>query len=142
MKKRFLWIIGAIIALVALMFVIKAYVPRPIADLGIEEIILVEANFNYGEDDSKLENVHFVPDKVIECISKYKEQRTFVRHKGYAMKNVQLRVLIRTNSGCKEIIIGKDIYCQSTSGPDYRILNAEQFKKELFKACGYKWDAV
>ncbi len=137
MKKKVLWIIGTIIALVALMFVIKAFMPRPIADLGVEEIILVEANFNYGEEDSKLENVHFVPDKVIECISKYKEQRTFVRHKGYAMKNVQLRVLIRTNSNIKEIIIGNDIYCQSGFGPAYRILNAEQFKKELFQACGY-----
>ena len=140
MKKKVLWIIGTIIVLAALIFVIKAFIPRPIADLGIEEIILVEANFNYGEEDSKLENIHFIPDKVIECISKYKEQRTFVRHKGYAMKNVQLSVLIRTNSNIKEIIIGKDIYCQGGFGPGYRILNAEQFKKELFRVCGYNED--
>lgn len=137
MKKKALWIIVIVIVLSTLMFVIKAFMPRHVADLGIEEIVLVEANFNYGEENSKLTEVHFVPDKVIECISKYKEQRTITRHKGYAMKNVQLRVLIRTDKRVKEIIIGKDIYCQSGSGLEYRILDVEQFKKELFQVCGY-----
>lgn len=140
MKKKIIWIFISAILLIGVIFVIKAFLPRPIADSGIEEVVQVQFNWNYGEEDSKLEVGHFIPEKVAECLSKYKEQRTFVRHKGYAMKNVQMSILIRTNKGTKDIIIGDDTYTQQPTGPAYRILEEEKFIKEIFDVCGYKCD--
>ena len=136
MRKKF--VVTTIIMLVSITtLLIITFTPRPIADNGIEEIITVEANWNYGQEDSTLSEIHFIPGRVEKCISKYKEQRTFSIHRGYAMKNVKLRIMIRTNKGVKDIIIGKDIYSRNSSGLDCRILEAKEFEKEIFDICGY-----
>ncbi len=137
MMKKVMGTIVSVAVIVTVIYVVKAFTPHPIADSGVEEVVRVQANLNYGKTDSKLIDVHFIPDKIIECVSKYKEQRTFTRHKGYEMKNVQMSILIRTNDGLKEIVIGKDTYCQHGSGPSYRILDEEKLKKDLFGVCGY-----
>lgn len=135
---RKVWIFMPFVIIVIAVIIVKFFMPRPMSDSGIQEIVIVQANFNYGEEDSKLINGHFIPNRIIECISKYKEQRTFVRRKDYATKNVQMRILIRTNDGLKEIIIGKDTYSQKGNGPVFRILDEDKFKKEIFDVCGYK----
>ncbi len=112
-------------------------VPRPIADSGIEEVVRVQANFNYGDDKSELEDIHFSPDKIIECISGYKQRISLTKHNGYAMKNVQISIVIRTNNGLKEIVIGKDTYCHDGSGFEYKIKDEKSFKKDIFDAVGY-----
>ena len=53
------------------------------------------------------------------------------------MKDVQLRILIRTDEGTKDIIIGKVTYSQKGTGPSCRILDREKFIKEIFNVCGY-----
>ncbi len=137
MKKKIIWIVIAFTVILMSVLIFKGFMPRNMADYKIEEIVRVEANFNYGEEDSELTDVHFIPERIIECISKYKEQRTLTRRRGYAMKNVQISILIRTNDGLKEIIIGKDTYSQKGSGPAYKILEEEKFKEEIFNICGY-----
>lgn len=136
MRKKL--VVTTIIMLVSITtLLIITFTPRPIADNGIEEIITVEANWNYGQENSTLSKIHFIPDRVEKCISKYKEQRTLSIHRGYAMKNVKLRIMIRTNKGVKNIIIGKDTYSRNSSGLDYMILGTKEFEKEIFDICGY-----
>ena len=137
MKKKGVIIFLFVIIIVAAIITVKAFLPRPITDSGVLEVILVEANTNYGQEGSKLEYVHFIPDRISECISKYREQRTLIRHKGYAMENVFVRIMIRTKEGVKDIIIGKDTYTQKGFGPAYRILDEQKFKEEIFDVCGY-----
>lgn len=132
--KKIIWIIILIAISVA---AVSWFMPKPLGDGEIKEVVLVQANLNYGAQDSKLEYVHFIPDRITECLNKYKEQPTFLRHNGYAMKDVQLRILIRTDEGTKDIIIGKDTYSQKGTGPSYRILDREKFIKEIFDVCGY-----
>ncbi len=137
MKKKIIWLSVSFALILMTVLIFKVYMPRNIADSKIEEIVRVQANFDYGEEYSKLTDVHFIPKQIIECISKYKEQRTLTRHKGYAMKDVQMSILVRTSDGLKEIIIGRNTYSQKGSGPAYKILDGEKFKKEIFDACGY-----
>ncbi|MBR5614118.1 MAG: hypothetical protein IKW64_02295 [Clostridia bacterium] len=137
MMKKVMRIIISVAVVVTIIYVVKTFIPHSVADLGVEEVVRVQANLNYLKTDSKLIDVHFIPNRIIECLSKYKEQRTFTRYKGYSMKNVQMSILIRTNAGLKEIVIGSDTYCQHGSGPSYRILDTEEFKKEIFDVCGY-----
>lgn len=137
MKKKIFWIIFVIIFVATVIVVAKTFTPRSVADTEILEVVRVQANFNYGEENSMLEDGHFIPDKIIECLSQYKEQCTLVRNKGYAMKNVQMHITVRTRDGLKDIIIGKDTYSQKGSGPAYRILDEDKFKKDIFNVCGY-----
>lgn len=135
--KKTINVILCIAVLFIIFFGVKEFMPRPIAENGVEEVILVEANFNYGEENSKLTAVHFLPEKVVECLSSFKEQRIFKAKGGYAEKNVQMTFLLRTKSGLKRIIIGKETYCDTGNGKFYKILDEENFKKAIFDVCGY-----
>ena len=137
MRKKLVLTTIIIVVISITTLLIITFTPRPIVDNGIEEIITVEANWNYGQENSTLSEIHFIPDRVEKCISKYKEQRTFSIHRGYVMKNVKLRIMIRTNKGVKNIIIGKDTYSRNSSRLDYRVLGTKEFEKEIFDICGY-----
>ena len=112
----------------------------PVADSGIEEIICIQLNFEYGKEESRLEDVHFIPKKVAECISKYKNQLTLDHYNGYQMKNVEMDIMFRTKDSVKNIVIGNEIYSYGKNGMKYRILNGEKFRKELFEICGVPLD--
>lgn len=138
MRKKLLRLILVISIFCFGYLIFKLCIPSLVADSEIKEVVRVQANFNYGDDESVLEDIHFSPDKIIKCISGYKEQLSVIKHNGYAMKNVQLSIIIRTNRGLKEIVIGKDTYCHDGSGFEYKIKDEKNFKKDIFDACGYE----
>lgn len=131
--KRKIFLIAFI--LIAVFGVVGFFMPKPLGE-DIEEVIQMKVNFNYGDEESVLENVHFIPRNIIKCIEKYKEQRTVGIYKGYRMKDVEVHIDFRTKKGTKSIVIGNEIYSVGSDNIKCRILDGENFRKELYKACG------
>ena len=137
MKRKAVWIFVLCFVVVSMIAAVIRFIPRSVTGSGIEEIVAVQANFGYGSDTCELTDIHFNREEFADCLSKYNEQRTFDKSNGFAVRDVQLRIMIRTNEGVKDIIIGTDTYTQDGDRVNYKILDADNLKKELFEICGY-----
>lgn len=106
------------------------FTPRYMTD--IEEIVQIEVNNDFGAAESVLTTVENYDEKsVITLLANYKEQRTLLHHGGFAEKDVQYRILARTKSGIREIILGKSNYNDKGGFFSCRIVHNVLLKKQL-----------
>ncbi|MGI6027827.1 MAG: hypothetical protein ACOX81_00270 [Candidatus Heteroscillospira sp.] len=91
--------------------------------------------YNYSADSKLLELSDAETEKVVECLSRYKERRTFNRAYTYSLNDVELDITVLFDNGIKSVLLGK----QNTTSEGYGtfrfvIINPEALLAEL-KAC-------
>lgn len=136
-EQKSLLIIGIVLVafLIIVFMLYRLFSPRPVADDSEISIIYVKYNPYFNQEDH-FEQVVIdgYDEEIIACLRQYQERRTLSRALGYSWKNVELSIMLQTESGSKEILLGNLHYsCDSYGKAKYEILNADQLRSELLQ---------
>lgn len=140
MFKKFI-LAGISLCLILCLFISAYRTPLPIID-NISDSDVVVIRYNDGfEQGSYIENeiIGFDEQAVLNCISKYDEQRTFDKiHQGAfgrSLNNFEIIVAVHadknTDNDLKLIYLGKDSYSDSGDDIKYLIINDSDLREEL-----------
>lgn len=130
-------VIGVVLfAFLIIVFMLcRLLVPRPVADGSELSIIYVKYNpcFNQGDSFEQVV-IEGHDEEILACLRQYQEHRTVSRAVGYSWNDVQISILLHTESGSKEILLGNVHYSYDSYGKaKYEILNADQLRSELLQ---------
>lgn len=136
-KKITLTIVFTFIILVFIGLILYfSYSPIPIIN-NIDNCKIVKFAYNSSYEKGNAEFTElseFNEQKILSCLSKYKEKKTFEICKGYSLNNYQFEIYIDTGNDLKSIHLGHDSFsCLSYGSHKYQILNDENLKNDLLK---------
>lgn len=98
-------------------------------------IVKLSYNSSFGNRVTKLKEELSLDEKeVLECLSKYKEEKTLKIYKGGYLGDSQFEIYIDTGDGLKIIKLGNENFSYYSYGDfKHQIVEAENLKKDLIK---------
>lgn len=130
-------VLFAILALLLLCVAgILLFSPRPILeDLDCVQSIRIRYNPYVNQDkDDIIEIYDYDSERILACLSQYKEQRTLSKAKGYWIGDVEMEIIVMSTDGLKQIILGNTNYtCGSYGTFKFKIIDPDELLLELKK---------
>ncbi|MBQ9979605.1 MAG: hypothetical protein IJP23_00880 [Oscillospiraceae bacterium] len=128
-------IICVVVLIIAVFFSPRVVVRNP----DNAQIISLEYNEEYqrgGDGFVMLEN--YDEKEILEILHGYKERRSLSRAQGYAMEDVQLRIILTAGNRSKEILLGDVNYSSAGNGTaKFSVIYYDDLRNELLGRLGY-----
>ncbi len=107
-------------------------------DDGFVHFVRCNPNFETGEPEyNTIEISEEAKQKVLECLSRYREYRTLSFEQGYSLSNMELEIYIQDGKESKTIVLGNINYSVRTYGTQkHGIYNANALREELLEILG------
>lgn len=135
-KKPVLLFVIIVFILSIALIIVFLFLPRPIIeDVSTSQIVMIQFN-PYVDDstDQLIEVTEYNAKEILTYLSNCKEQRTLDKAGTHWLGNVKLDIVIDTEDGLKDIILGKDSYSYESYGkPKYKILDADNLISALLE---------
>ncbi len=132
--KRFLF------ALLGLLFLcvvgILLFSPRPIIENPDSvQIIRVRYNPYVNQDkDGLIEIYDYDSERILACLSQYRERRTLSKSKGYWIGDVEMEIIVTSAGGLKQILLGNTNCTSGSYGTTkFNIIDPDELLLDLKK---------
>ncbi len=139
MSKRNRYLLICLILLLGGAVLFYLYTPRPIvSDLDNSRIFLLMYNPAFEQDENRTEPFHinaYDEKAVLECLSRYTEQRTFRKSNGFGQINMQFHIILSSGNTTKTLVLGNDKtnYLTKDGSTCYRIKDGDALRAELME---------
>lgn len=145
MKKKLLFavILVPIIYVAVIIFLPQFFPSHYIVDEP-DACSIVRITYNYGfnqDSGEAVEITEYDEDEVLACLSRHKERRTLAKGGGYRLGDVEIEIMLHTQDGLKNILLGdRNLNCsfESSDDPKYTILDVESLRLELLQILNVK----
>lgn len=136
-KRRIVFIAGFIFIILTCVWSKIYFMDRPVID-DVENCRIVK--FAYRSSDVKneiielTEQTEFNENEVLDCLSRYRERRTFKTCRGGSLEKCQFVIYVDIGGRLKIITVCDDSFSCFTYGSiKWQIINAEKLKEDMQK---------
>lgn len=135
MQKKTKVFVSSIIIIIAISVIANytIFMPTPIVkDVGKYHIIMIRYYENGGSQVTHVKDYN--QEEILKYLNTCMERRTLESSGGYMLGDVTIEIILHTEEGTKQILLGNINYSSFGRGtPKYKILHTDEVKVEILK---------
>lgn len=134
MKKTFFLIFGIVILSGAFLMVYQLFFTPTLIIKDVNASHIERIQYNQDKTGKLIDVENYDEERILNYLNSCNERRTLRKAGSYFLSDVTIEIIVRTNIGLKDILLGNINYSSYGAGTTrYEITNSEEVKDTLLR---------